>query len=233
MPEEPQSDSEGSDDEEKVPTSEEAPAASASADDSAPAKVAAAPAGPLVMEFRPHDSYPPMEAAVKVMYCDVCGGPPDFCQYGTSWDKCKPWCMENAPQYYPELSGVSLEDAKQSAQEAAEKGRQKQLPGGKTKRDASPAVTIKRLTRGGRKCVTSVAGLDGFGVKLDGVAKLFKKKFSCGASVVKGDPGHPDSVDIQGDFEEEVVDLIAAEYKEVPREKITVVEGGTKKKGKR
>ena len=37
----------------------------------------------------------------------------------------------------------------------------------------------------------------GFGVKLDAVAKLFKKKFACGSSVVKGENGAPDTVDVQ------------------------------------
>merc|ERR1719229_1416694 len=112
----------------------------------------------------------------------------------------KPWCMENAPHYYPELSGVSLDAAKKSAEAAQEKGKEKLLPGGKKKREASPHITIKKLSRGGRKCVTSVTGLESFGVKLEPMAKLFKKKFSCGASVVKGDAGQPDTVDIQGNF---------------------------------
>merc|ERR1712039_127540 len=124
------------------------------------------------------------------------------------------------------------DDAKKTAEEAIEKGKVKELPGGKKKREASPHVTIKKLTRGGRKCVTSVSGLEGFGIKLDDVAKKFKKKFSCGCAVVKGDPGQPDCVDIQGDFEEEVIDCIVAEFKSVPREKVTILDAGTKKKGK-
>merc|ERR1712048_1409105 len=115
-----------------------------------------------------------------------------------SWDKCKPVCMEKFPHYYPELcSAENLDEAKKKAAEATEKSKVKELPGGKKKREASPSVTIKKLSRGGRKCVTSVAGLDGFGVKLDDAAKLFKKKFACGCSVVAGENGAQDSVDIQ------------------------------------
>lgn len=195
------------------------------------AAAAAAP-GPLKMEFRPHTSYPDITGPETVMYCPVCGLPPDFCQYGPSWDKCKPVAMEKFPQFYPELCGVSLEDAKDKAKEANEKSKQKLLPGGKLKREASPSVTVKKFTRGGRKCVTSVAGLDGFGVKLEAAAKLFKKKFACGSSVVKGENGAPDTVDIQGDFGEEVIEHICDEFKDVPREKCTIADGGTKKKGK-
>ncbi|CAE7330631.1 TMA22 [Symbiodinium natans] len=182
--------------------------------------------------FKPHDSYPAMETAVDVLYCPVCGLPPDFCQYGPSWEKCKPWCIENVPHYYPELSGVSLEDAKKKAEELNAKGKEKLLPGGKVKREKSPRVNIRKLSRGGRKCVTSVAGLDMFGIKLDDVAKLFKKKFACGCAVVKGENTAPDTVDIQGDFEDEVIDIIVAEWKQVPQEKISVLDAGNKKKGK-
>eukprot|EP00931_Biecheleriopsis_adriatica_P104308 TRINITY_DN78990_c0_g1_i1.p1 TRINITY_DN78990_c0_g1~~TRINITY_DN78990_c0_g1_i1.p1 ORF type:complete len:260 (-),score=109.13 TRINITY_DN78990_c0_g1_i1:73-852(-) len=192
------------------------------------------PPEPYRAVWRPHDDFPPIEKAEDVFYCPVpeCGLPPDFCQYGPCWEKCKPWCLENVPHYYPELSGVSLEDAKKSAEAAKEKSKEKLLPGGKKKREKSPGVSIKKLSRGGRKCVTSVAGLDTFGVKLDDVAKLFKKKFACGCAVVKGENTAPDTVDIQGDFEDEVIDIILAEWKDVPREKITVLDGATKKKGK-
>mmetsp|Transcript_23656 Transcript_23656/g.55769 ORF Transcript_23656/g.55769 Transcript_23656/m.55769 type:complete len:235 (-) Transcript_23656:91-795(-) len=190
-----------------------------------------APKG-LLWSFKAHDLYAPMETAEDVLYCAVCGLPPDFCQFHPNWDKCKPWCLENAPQYYPELSGISLEDAKKKAEELTEKSKEKLLPGGKVKRAKSPSVSIKKLNRGGRKCVTSVAGLDMFGIKLDDVAKLFKKKFACGCAVVKGENTLPDTVDIQGDFEDEVIDIIVAEWKQVPQEKISVLDAGNKKKGK-
>jgi len=200
---------------------------------SAPKPEEAKPAPePLSFEFRPHTDYPLINAAEPMVYCSVCGLPPDFCQYGPSWGKCKPVCMEKFPQYYPELSGVSLEDAKKSAEAAGAKSKEKLLPGGKKKRELSPHVTIKKLTRGGRKCVTTVTGLDGFDVNLQEVAKLFKKKFACGASVEKGEAGQPDSVDIQGDVEYDIVELLEKEYSNIPADKITVAEGGTKKKGK-
>jgi len=185
---------------------------------------------PPRLVFTPHDKEPEMTCAAKIEYCPIDGLPPDFCIYGPSWEKSKPWCMENYPQYYPELCGDSLDDAKKKAAEAAEKAKTKEKPGGKKKRDASPEVTIKKLTRGGRKCVTSVHGLELFGVKLDDAAKKFKKKFSCGVAVVKQDVGG-DTVDIQGPFEFEVAELIVAEYK-IPEKKITRLDDGVKRKGK-
>jgi density-regulated protein DRP1 len=182
--------------------------------------------------FKPHDQYPDIVGSEEITYCPICGLPPDFCQYGTSWDKCKPVCMEKFPQYYPELCGVSLDDAKKAAEAAADKGKVKELPGGKKKREASPSITIKKLTRGGRKCVTSVQGLELFGVKLDDAAKKFKKKFACGTSVVKGENGLSDTVDIQGDFEDEVVDLIVAEFK-IPDKKSIEARGRDEKERQR
>jgi len=190
------------------------------------------PPGPLVVPFVAHDSEPINESPVSVTYCPNCGLPPDFCQFGPSWDKCKPWCLENFPEYYPELSGLNLDDAKKAADEATEKGKVKEKPGGKKVREASPRVTIKKFTRGGRKCVTSIAGLSGFGVKLDDAAKTMKKKFACGCSVVSGEAGAPDSVDVQGDCEEEIVDFVVSKYN-IPEDKINFLEGGTKKKGKK
>jgi len=156
---------------EKKAAPEEASEPKAS-EDPAPAK-AEAPSAP---EFKPHDSYPPISKAEVVEYCPVCGLPPDFCQHGTCWDKCKPVCMEKFPQYYPELAGASLADAKKTAEDLAEQAKIKELPGGKKKREKSPEITIKKLTRSGRKCVTSVQGLEGFDVKLESAAKIFKKK---------------------------------------------------------
>lgn len=192
------------------------------------------PVGPLVVVFKAHDSYPEIKKEEKVVYCPICGLPPDFCQYGVSWAKCKPSCIEKFPQYYPELAGINLDEAKDTAAAAAEKGKVKEKPGGKKVREASPHVTVKKLTRGGRKCVTMIVGLDGFGVNLDAAAKKFKKKFACGCAVVKGEAGHPDSVDVQGDIADtgDPVDLICDEFRSVPREKVTIEAGGTKKKGK-
>eukprot|EP00746_Dinoflagellata_sp_MGD_P161058 gnl/MRDRNA2_/MRDRNA2_88081_c0_seq1.p1 gnl/MRDRNA2_/MRDRNA2_88081_c0~~gnl/MRDRNA2_/MRDRNA2_88081_c0_seq1.p1 ORF type:complete len:273 (-),score=88.38 gnl/MRDRNA2_/MRDRNA2_88081_c0_seq1:106-924(-) len=187
-----------------------------------------------VVPFRPHTDYPPITGPIEMdKYCPHDGLPPDYCIHGPCWEKSKPWCLEHYPQYYPEFSGVSLEDAKKDAQEATEKGKVKELPGGKKKRELSPRITVKKLTRGGRKCVTVVAGLDTFQVELEKAAKMFKKRFACGASVVKGQPPAGDEVEIQGDFEEELVDLLTDNFKQIPEDKIFFAEGGTKKGGKK
>jgi len=198
--------------------------------ESVAAAASSAASPPPPPEFKAHSDYPPMQSAIVVTYSPFSGLPPDFCQFGPNWDKDKPWCMENCPEYYPELSGVSLEDAKKTAEDAS-KPKEKLLPGGKKKRDASPHIFIRKLTRGGRKCVTTVNGLETFGVNMDDVAKKFKKKFACGCAVVKDNAGC-DLIEIQGDFEEEVVDALCDQFPVVTPDKVSVMDSATKKKGK-
>jgi len=57
-------------------------------------------------------------------------------------------------------------------------------------------VVIERATRNKRKCVTTVIGLDQFGVKLADASKKFGKKFACGASVTK-DASNKEQIDVQ------------------------------------
>jgi density-regulated protein DRP1 len=57
-------------------------------------------------------------------------------------------------------------------------------------------VIIERATRNKRKCITTVIGLDQFGVKLADASKKFGKKFACGASVTK-DAANKEQIDVQ------------------------------------
>jgi len=182
--------------------------------------------------FVPHTEMPAMTEPVKVVYCPIDGMPPDYCDYGGKFDQCKPWLLTNYPQYYPELAGLSLEDkdslqkeAKDKKTEDDEKKKVKDLPGGKKKRSTSPKVTISVAKRQGRKMTTTIVGLDTFDVKLEDAAKIFKKKFACGSSATKGNPGQPDAVEIQGEpGEAELIALIVKSFPEVPKKKITYSE---------
>ena len=42
----------------------------------------------------------------QVQYCGVCSMPPEFCEYGTCYDRCRPWIEQNCPEV---LSGDSQE----------------------------------------------------------------------------------------------------------------------------
>lgn len=151
---------------------------------------------------------PPIQGPIKVEYCPTSGLLPEYLEF------------------YPEfkgLAGLSLEDKTKADKAAADaEAKPKLLPGGKTKKEEVKQVVIKKALRNKRKTITVVAGLDSFGVKLDKATKVFAKKFSCGCSVAKGIPGAKgDEIDIQGDFGDEIVEVILANFKEVPKDKIT------------
>jgi hypothetical protein len=46
--------------------------------------------------------------ALQVIYCGVCGLPPEYCEFGPDFEKCKPWIQANCPSVYPELFGRLL-----------------------------------------------------------------------------------------------------------------------------
>eukprot|EP00271_Cylindrocystis_brebissonii_P015000 TRINITY_DN36836_c0_g1_i1.p2 TRINITY_DN36836_c0_g1~~TRINITY_DN36836_c0_g1_i1.p2 ORF type:complete len:209 (-),score=63.32 TRINITY_DN36836_c0_g1_i1:501-1127(-) len=52
----------------------------------------------------------------KVQYCGVCGLPPEYCEFGPDFNKCKPWLLENAPEVYPELQKQAEAEEKASEQ---------------------------------------------------------------------------------------------------------------------
>ncbi|CAN6563796.1 unnamed protein product [Malus baccata var. baccata] len=138
---------------------------------------------------------------VRVLYCAMCSLPAEYCEFGPDFEKCKPWLIQNAPDLYPDL--VKEANAKETdkvanqlqstgissgggdgAASSAPKEEVKRLPGGKIKKKKQE-VTIEKVTRNKRKSITTVKGLELFGVKLSDASKKLGKKFATGASVVK------------------------------------------------
>jgi density-regulated protein len=140
---------------------------------------------------------------VIVEYDPVTGIPSEYNEFlphdSVEWKKWK------AAQEGPEaLEKLTLKDAQGNEIE-------KQLPGGKVKKKQKAHVVIETNVRNKKKCITTVTGLDSFGVKLSEASKLFGKKFASGASVVKTADGK-EQIDIQGDFLSQVAELIIKEY---------------------
>lgn len=44
---------------------------------------------------------------LKVIYCPNCTMPPEFCEFGADFEKCKPWILNNCPG----VLGISATDA--------------------------------------------------------------------------------------------------------------------------
>ena len=173
-------------------------------------------------KFVPHTEMPPMQGPLEVAYCPIDGMPPDFCEFGGKFEEAKPWLIENYPHLYPELAGMSVEEAQKTADEKKQEkgGTVKELPGGKKIKEAPKKIVIKKGNRGGRKCLTFVEGLETFDIKLSDAAKEFKKKFACGCSAKPNPGGTGEMIEIQGDFEDELAEVILKKYKEVKEDHI-------------
>lgn len=93
---------------------------------------------------------------------------------------------------------------------------------------ASSKVTIKRVERNKRKFVTTVSGLEAFGLENKKVAKDLGKKFATGSSVTKVPSGGEEIV-VQGDVSEEIEEFLLEKYKVIPEDNIELVEDKKKK----
>ncbi|KAI5674369.1 hypothetical protein M9H77_14733 [Catharanthus roseus] len=175
---------------------------------------------------------------VSVLYCGVCGLPAEYCEFGPDFEKCKPWLIQNAPDLYPDLlkeaeakEADKVSDQLQSTSiggsSASKPEEVKRLPGGKIKKKERQEIIIEKVTRNKRKCITTVKGLDLFGVKLSDASKKLGKKFATGASVVKG-PTEKEQIDVQGDISFDIVDFITDTWPDVPETAIFFIEDGKK-----
>jgi density-regulated protein DRP1 len=179
---------------------------------------------------------------VQVLYCSVCTFPPEYCEFGSRFTKCKEWLSDNHPdlynKYYSEealqkkLGTMSLEAQKKLEKDTAKKEAKAEAKADAAlKKKMSSQVTIKRIERNKRKHVTAIHGLEAFSIDLKKAAKQFASKFATGASVTKNAQGQ-DEIVVQGDVAYEVVDMLeegAGILKGVPADNVEVVEEKKKK----
>lgn len=92
-------------------------------------------------------------------------------------------------------------------------------------------IIIKRIERTKRKHITSVFGLEAFGIDLKKAAKQFASKFATGASVSKNPQGLEEIV-VSGDVSDEILEMIENEVgvlKGIPADNVELVEEKKKK----
>lgn len=184
---------------------------------------------------------------VRVLYCAVCSLPAEYCEFGPDFEKCKPWLIQNVPDLYPDLlKEANANDANKisgqlqstgisslggvdgsSGGASTSKTEVKRLPGGKIKKKDKQEVVIEKVVRNKRKSITTVKGLELFGVKLSDASKKLGKKFATGASVVKG-PTEKEQIDVQGDISYDIVEFITNTWPDVPETAIFFIEDGKK-----
>ncbi|TCD62503.1 Translation machinery-associated protein 22 [Steccherinum ochraceum] len=181
---------------------------------------------------------------ISVRYCAVCSFPLEYCEFGSSFTKCKETLHEEDEdlynKYYSEealqkkLGSISLEaQSKLEKDTAAKEAKAEKKADAALKKKMASQVTIKRIERNKRKFVTSIHGLEAFGVDLKKVAKQFATKFATGASVTKNPQGL-DEIVVQGDVSADIVEMIedgVGLLKGVPKENIVEVEEKKKKGG--
>ncbi|KXH39541.1 translation machinery-associated protein 22 [Colletotrichum nymphaeae SA-01] len=174
-----------------------------------------------------------------VTYCGVCTLPPEYCEYGGTVKKCQDWLEKKHPDLFARIwSAEALEQATASLSVDAQKRAAKDAQKKAAKAEAAEAkqadklansmVTIKRIERNKRKYVTSVSGLESFGLENKKVAKEFGKKFATGSSVTKTPSGSEEIV-VQGDVSDEIEEFLLEKYKEIPEDNIELVEDKKKK----
>jgi len=129
---------------------------------------------------------------------------------------------------------ASLTTLSVSAQERADKDAAKKaakaeaLETREASKRATSKIVIKRVERNKRKFVTTVHGIEAFGLDLKKTAKAMASKFATGASVTKV-PGGGEEITVQGDVSCEIEDWLIETYKEVPEDNIELIEEKKKK----
>ena len=131
-----------------------------------------------------------------------------------------------------QTSSLSLDAQKRAAKDAAKKASKAEAAEAKQASALGASkVIIKRIERNKRKYVTSVSGLEPFGLELKKVSKEFGKKFATGSSVTKTASGTEEII-VQGDVSEEIEEFLQDKWPGViPEDNVELVEDKKKKKG--
>ncbi|XP_028273538.1 density-regulated protein isoform X2 [Parambassis ranga] len=167
----------------------------------------------------PDSKYP-----LKVLYCGVCSLPTEYCEYMPEPAKCRQWLEKNFPVEFARLTVANAPKQDFRAGDAPPAGeeeeKKKQKRGGRgqikqKKKTVPQKVTIAKIPRAKKKYVTRVCGLATFDIDLKEAQRFFAQKFSCGASVTA-----EDEIIIQGDFTDDIIDVIQEKWPEVDDDSI-------------
>lgn len=162
---------------------------------------------------------------LRVLYCGVCSLPTEYCEYMPDVTKCRQWLEKNFPNEFAKLTvgpapkqdpgfgegpGTAGDDDEKKKQKRGGRGQIKQK-----KKTVPQKITIAKIPRAKKKYVTRVGGLATFEIDLKEAQRFFAQKFSCGASVTG-----EDEIIIQGDFTDDIIDVIQEKWPEVDDESI-------------
>ncbi|KFO78945.1 Density-regulated protein [Cuculus canorus] len=162
---------------------------------------------------------------LRVLYC---GGNipmtflPQYCEYMPDVTKCRQWLEKNFPDEFAKLTvenspkqEAGVGEGQGNVGEEEEKKKQKRGKIKQKKKTVPQKVTIAKIPRAKKKYVTRVCGLATFEIDLKEAQRFFAQKFSCGASVTG-----EDEIIIQGDFTDDIIDVIQEKWPEVDDDSI-------------
>lgn len=178
----------------------------------------------------------------SVNYCGVCTFPPEYCEFGLSFNRCKEWLQGNQPELFENLySDDALANATSTLSLEKEQKISKDLQKKQAKEEAklerelqiklSSKVTIKRIERNKRKHVISISGLEVFNIDMKKLSKTFASKFATGASVTKN-AEKKEEITVQGDVSDEAKDYLEKLLQEKGLDEVKVEQIDEKKKKK-
>ena len=161
----------------------------------------------------------------------VCGVPPEYCMFDKKdSSECKAWVLAAHPDLYNKIYGepVPVDESKKDeapVQQQKKKKKVSMAPSG----DAD--IKVYKIKRGGKKMISTVVGLQHYGIPLKDICKVMGKKFACGACVADDDK-YGECIQIQGDIQERFIDFVENELSKynVPLERVKFEEVKKKKK---
>lgn len=181
--------------------------------------------------------------AREIAYCGVCTFPPEYCEFGGTFKRCREWLQAHQPELYERLysedalanatSTLSLEkEAKLSADLEKKQAKEEKKLERELQLKLSTKVTIKRIERNKRKHIISISGLEVFNIDMKKLAKTFASKFATGATVTKN-AEKKEEILVQGDVSDEAKDYIEKLLEEQGLTDIKVDQIDEKKKVKK
>ncbi|NXY49123.1 DENR protein, partial [Ceuthmochares aereus] len=145
-----------------------------------------------------------------------------YCEYMPDVTKCRQWLEKNFPDEFAKLTvenspkqEAGVGEGQGNVGEEEEKKKQKRGKIKQKKKTVPQKVTIAKIPRAKKKYVTRVCGLATFEIDLKEAQRFFAQKFSCGASVTG-----EDEIIIQGDFTDDIIDVIQEKWPEVDDDSI-------------
>lgn len=180
--------------------------------------------------------------ALNVAYCGVCTYPPEFCEFGLTFTRCKEWLSTANATLFELLYGdealanhtstLSLEKEQKLSEDLQKKEVKEEAKlERELRKKLALKVLIKRIERNKKKHIISISGLEVFNIDMKKLAKTFASKFATGATVTKT-ADKKEEILVQGDVSDQAKIYIEKLLEEQGLNEVKVEQMDEKKKKK-